>query len=172
MPKTPILRWTALLGAVLLVLLLPRLLLGPSLEAVKVARKDLERVQAEFTALGNDAVLSEDLLNWGLVAKQTTFLPDGKVTAVTGADAETTTAMWQLPDRVLLAVRNTAKTAKTVTLDVNLDQLNLTPQLPWQEFIRVRDFTVGADSKLDFPGRKLTVSLPAGGLRLVGLRRY
>jgi len=45
-------------------------------------------------------------------------------------------------------------------------------QLPWQEFIRVRDFN-GGQSKLDFYERKLTLgNLKPGAVRLVGVHRY
>ncbi len=81
--------------------------------------------------------------------------------------------MWQLPDRVLVAVVNpTGKDAGTVALDVDLDKLNLTPSLPWQEFIRVKDFDNGG-AKLDFYGRKLTVpNVKAHSVRYVGIRKY
>ena len=80
--------------------------------------------------------------------------------------------MWQLPDRVLFAVTNTGDKEQTVTIDVNLDKLGLTPRLPWQEFIRVNDFD-GGKASLDFYGRKLALGkIKPGATRMVGVRRY
>ena len=83
--------------------------------------------------------------------------------------------MWQLPDRVLLALVNRSeKAVKDATLKVDLDALKLTPQLPWQESVRVRDFTPSAPpSMLKFYERELVVPKlgPQEG-RLVAIRRY
>jgi hypothetical protein len=131
---------------------------------------DVERIRGELASVG--AQHSDALLDWGIAAKETTFVPAGKVTAVKCAAPAVQVAMWQLPDRVLLAVTNTDAKAQPVTLDVSLNQLGLVPQLPWQEFIRVRDFD-GGKSSLDFYERKLSLgTLKPGQVRLVGIRRY
>jgi hypothetical protein len=122
---------------------------------------------------GVGAQLTDAMLDWGLVAKETKFVPAGKTSAPA-------VALWQLPacgepgrtDRVLFAVTNTGDKEQPVTIDVDLDKLGLTPKLPWQEFIRVRDFD-GGNASLDFYARKLTLgNLKPGATGLVGVRRY
>ena len=85
--------------------------------------------------------------------------------------------MWQLPDRIVLAVHNTdGKTAKNADIQLDLDALNLTPKLPWQEFIGVRQLVAEEKAPppiLDFYGRRLTLkALPPAGGRVIGVRRY
>ena len=124
---------------------------------------DVARIRQEFATIG--AQLSDAMLDWGLAAKETKFVPADQ----TGIP---TVAMWQLPDRVLFAVTNTGDKEQTVTIDVNLDKLGLTPRLPWQEFIRVNDFD-GGKASLDFYGRKLALGkIKPGATRMVGVRRY
>jgi hypothetical protein len=80
--------------------------------------------------------------------------------------------MWQQEDRVLLAVTNKGDKDVAVTLAVDLDALGLTPKLPWQEFIRVRDFNDG-NTSLDFHARKLSLgNVKPNQVRLIGVRRY
>ncbi len=113
----------------------------------------------------------------GFARADTKHFAPGQTPGVTGADAAIQVAMWQLPDRILLAVYNSDEQArKDVTLNVDLDLLNLAPELKWQEFIGVRQ--LHAEEKapapaLDFYGRKLTLKgIPARVGRLVTIRRY
>jgi hypothetical protein len=132
---------------------------------------DVARVRKELAGVG--AQLNDAMLDWGLAARETKFVPAGK----TGIPA---IAMWQVPacgepgrtDRVLFAVTNTGDKEVPVTIDVDLDKLGLVPQLPWQEFIRVHDFD-GGNASLDFYARKLSLgNIKPGATRLVGVRRY
>jgi len=65
---------------------------------------------------------------------------------------------------------------KDVVLNVDLEKLNLLPELPWQEFIGVRDFVRGEKdppAKMDFYSRTLTLkTLQPNSGRLIGIRRY
>jgi hypothetical protein len=141
----------------------------------KLAR---EQLIEELTSVGVSAnAVTAELLCWGIVSQHTKFLPFGTVSDAKCADAEIKVAMWQLPDRILLAVKNSGKAEKNALIHVDLDRLGLTPQLPWQEFVRVRDFAVdgevAAPASLDFYGRTLTVpTLNAGDVRLVEVRRH
>ncbi len=114
-----------------------------------------------------------EFLDWGMMSKDTRFCDFGQVTTVTGNAPGIELAMWQLPDRVLLAIVNTTdKDAGTVTLHVDLDNLHLVPTLPWQEFIRVKDFDNGR-AALDFYARTLSVpGVKAHGVRYVGVRKF
>jgi hypothetical protein len=133
---------------------------------------DVARLRQEFAAVGHGAELTEAMLDWGLAGKETKFQPAGTVTAVKCAEPAVQLAMWHRADRILLAATNTAAKAAAVTVDIDLDTLKLTPQLPWQEFLRVRDFN-GGRSSLDFAARKLALgTLKPGEVRLVGVRRY
>lgn len=124
---------------------------------------DMARIQQQLTSVG--AQLTDAMLDWGLVDKQTNYIP----AAITDS---TSVSQWQLPDRVLFAVTNTSAKAQSVTINVDLDKLGLVPQLPWQEFIRVRDFS-GRKATLDFESRKLNLgNLKPGEVRLVGVRKY
>jgi hypothetical protein len=132
---------------------------------------DVARVRQELAGVG--AELTPAMLDWGVVAKDTKFVP-------VGTPGNPAIAMWQLPargepgrtDRVLFAVTNTSDKDQPVTIDIAIDKLGLVPQLPWQEFVRVRDFN-GGSSTLDFHGRKLSLgNLKPGQVRLVGVRRY
>ncbi len=113
----------------------------------------------------------------GLQSKDTRHVAAGEVAEVTCDNAAVEVSMWQLPDRVMLAVYNTGdKPAASVVLKLDLDKLHLTPQLPWQEFIGIRDLykTAGAGAiTFDFYARTLTITgLPPKGGRLVGIRRF
>lgn len=114
-----------------------------------------------------------DKITWCLVSPLAKWVHAADLKTVICATPDIKVDLWQLPDRVLLAITNpTDKDAGTVTLGIDLDKLNLTPQLPWQEFIRVKDFDNG-NAALDFWNRKLTVpGVKAHGVRFVGVRRY
>jgi hypothetical protein len=132
----------------------------------------ISAIQKDFETIGNGAKLTDAMGDWGLINKDTKFLRDDKVIDVKSLATGIKIFMWQLPDRVLLAVVNTEKKDATATLDIDLDKLGLTPKLPWQEFLRVRDFT-GGNSNLDFYNKKLTVgSIKPGTVKIVGIRRY
>ncbi len=137
-----------------------------------LAQADIDRAQAGFAAIGQAEALDEAMLDWGVVGPDVRFVPAGQVGAVTAEDAALQTAMWQRGDRVLLAVTNTGEERVAGTLSVDLDALKLTPELPWQEFIRARGFH-GSNPRLDFHGRSVSVgNIPAGETRWIGLRRY
>lgn len=136
------------------------------------APADLERVRREFAAVGHGAELTEAMLDWGLVTAATRFRPAGQTPEVKSDAPQVQVALWQLTDRVLLAVTNSGEQDIPVTVGIDLDKLGLTPRLPWQEFIRVRSFDAG-NANLDFHGRKLSLGvLKPGQVRLVGVRRY
>ena len=83
----------------------------------------------------------------------------------------------RLPRNRRVIVQNTdATAAKDAVIKVDLAKLGLTPQLPWQEFIGVRDLNqAGKDpvATLDYYGQTLTVkSVAPHGSRLIGLRKY
>jgi len=134
-----------------------------------------DRLLKTLAAAGVEAAeIPPELLDWGLVRPETRFSPAGSAPGVT-CDNDVRVAVWRLPDRVLLAVSSAhEKGLRDVTVGIDLDALGLTPELPWQEFVRVRTFGVGAaEAVLDFYGRKLTVpKLKPGDVRLVGVRRY
>jgi len=143
----------------------------------------VEKFQKEFaeyagrakSAPAGAAQVLEGLLDYGMVALQTQYLGLGQAKSVGCADGDIEIAMWQLPDRVLLALVNrNEKAVKDATVKLDLDALKLTPQLPWQESVRVRDFTPGAPpSTLKFYERELVAPKlgPQEG-RLVAIRRY
>jgi len=117
------------------------------------------------------------VLDWGVNDENTVYHPYWRNLFVTCADKEVPVSLWQLPDRVMLGVFNYSKDkTKDVSLKIDLDKLNLVPQLPWQEFVGVRDLDKDEKeppSRLDFYGRQLTVpALKPHTGRLVGLRLY
>ena len=70
--------------------------------------------------------------------------------------------LWQRSDRILLSIENTDDTAaRDAAIRLDLDVLGLRPQLPWQEFVGVRDLnpTDGeeATASLDYHNRTLHV---------------
>jgi hypothetical protein len=132
----------------------------------------VERTRAGFKAIGQEQALSEEMLDWGVAGPDTQFLPAATVEAIK-APERIEVAMWRRADRVLLAVRNAGDAIATgVEVDIDLDALDLAPERPWQEFIRVRGFG-GAAPALDFHARKLSVgTLAAGEIRWIGVRRY
>jgi hypothetical protein len=142
------------------------------LAAVKAS--ELERAARALPASVGD--LPASIVDFGLVDPETEHFEPGQAPGVEG-DAAIEVAMWQLPDRVLLGVHNTGETAQDAVLGVDLDALGLTPRLPWQEFVGVRDLwktdDEAAPASLDFHGRTLAVEgLAPGAVRLVGIRRY
>jgi len=131
---------------------------------------DLARIRKEFTTIAVEP--TAEMLDWGLVSKETAFVSTGAKAGITNSDPGVKVALFQQPDRVLVAVTNSTEKPQTVVLDVDLDKLGLTPKLTWQEFVGVRDFD-GGKSKLDFHAHKLDVgTIQPGGMRLLGLRRY
>ncbi len=84
----------------------------------------------------------------------------------------------QMGDRIVIAVKNAGTDKKPISAALTLDlaKLNLQPKLPWQQFIGVR--TLAAEEKapaaaLDYATGKLTIpNLPAGAVRIIGLRLY
>jgi len=137
------------------------------------SQADIDRAQAGFAAIGQAEALDEAMLDWGVVGPDMRFIPAVRAaTMLTAANAGLQTAMWQRGDRVLLAVINTGDKTVPGTLNVDLDALKLTPELPWQEFIRARGFH-GTNPRLDFHARTVSVgNIPAGEVRWIGLRRY
>jgi hypothetical protein len=132
---------------------------------------------AKLTSKVAEAAVPDAVLDWGMAAPRLEWLPFSKVPHVTADDKEIQLAMWRLPDRVMLALVNAgAQPKKDIKLRIALDELNLVPKLPWQEFIRVSDFDKGEKeppTTLDFHDRTLVVpSLPAKGGRLIGVRRF
>jgi len=122
----------------------------------------------------------EDLLDWGLAGPDLRYHPLGSAPAVKPADQSIRLALWQRPDRILLAVFNSSESMmKEAVVAVDLAALKLKPELPWQEFVRVREFWPEnpKDNKnipeLDYYGQKLILrALPAGKARFVAIRRY
>ncbi len=113
----------------------------------------------------------------GFVRKETKHFPPGQAPDVACEDAALQVGMWQLPDRVLLLVHNPdEKASKDAVLTLDIDALNLTPRLPWQEFLGVRD--IQKDEKalaaiLDYYAGKLILkAIPPKDGRIVAIRRY
>jgi hypothetical protein len=136
---------------------------------------EAERLRKTMDVVGlRVAEIPAELIDWGWVSARTMFFAPGHAPAIS-ADKDVRVALWQMPDRVLLAVTGVhEKGARDATIGIDLDALQLAPKLPWQEFVRVRTFTAGApETTLDFHGRKLLVpKLQPGELRLIGVRRH
>jgi len=122
--------------------------------------------------------MPDTVLDWGINRAEAVYHPYWRNPYVTCADKDVLVSLWQLPDRVMLGVFNyNREQTKNAVLSVDLDALNLVPQLPWQEFVRVRTlWKADADdpgASLDFYGRKLSVkNLRPHTLRLIGIRKY
>jgi hypothetical protein len=115
--------------------------------------------------------------DFGMVRKETRHFAPGQAPGVTCADAAIQIGMWQLPDRVLLAVHNSdEKAAKDAVIKVDLDALGLRQKLVWQEFVRVRQLYAEDKAlapELDYYSGKLTLkAVPAKSGRLVMIRKY
>lgn len=123
------------------------------------------------------SVMPTPVLDWGINSAQTVYHPYWRNPYVTCADKDVLISLWQLPDRVMLGVFNYNRAdTKDITLQVDLDKLKLTPTLPWQEFIGVRDLwqaSTAPNAQLDFYARTLSVkSLQPHTIRLIGIRKY
>lgn len=121
--------------------------------------------------------LPQSVMDFGLVRKETKHFGPGQAPGVTCENAAIQVAMWQLPDRVLLAVYNAdEKAAKDAVLKVDLAALGLKQKLIWQEFVGVRQLYAEEKApapSLDYYGGTLTLrGIPAQGGRLVTIRRY
>jgi len=123
-------------------------------------------------------VMPQSVLDWGINSPETVYHPYWRNPYVTSEDEQILVSLWQLPDRVMLGVYNyNGEQAKDVTLKVDLDSLNLIPQLPWQEFIGVRDLWTadGAARPATFEFHNAALSLKTlqpHTLHLIGVRRY
>lgn len=119
--------------------------------------------------------LQERLLDWGMAAADLKILPAGKAEQVT-TDGNAEVAVLRLKDRVVLFVFNigAGKAPTDLKVKIDLKALGLAPELPWQEFIQVRDFgPAEAGTKLDYYAGELTVPkvVPGKG-QIIGIRRY
>jgi len=140
------------------------------------AASELERAARALPA--PVAGLPPAIADFGLVNGATKHFGPGQAPGLSCGNAAVEAAMWQLPDRVLVAVQNTdEEAAQDVVIEVDLDALGLTPKLPWQEFVGVRDLWKADDkappTSLDFHGRTVAVEgLGPRAVRLIGIRRY
>jgi hypothetical protein len=126
---------------------------------------------------GPEASVPPAALDWGLAEDDTEYVPFWRNAFVTSEDKDVLVSMWRKKDRVVLVVFNYSR-AKTLDakLRVDLDKLNLLPQRPWEDFLRVRDLDKPADepaTELDFATRSVTLRrlLPHTG-RVIGIRLY
>jgi hypothetical protein len=143
----------------------------------RVRRGFVDYVRLYDSWRGPEHHLPTSVLEWGINDERTEYVPFWRNPYVTSEDPEVLVSMWKLPDRVLLSVFNyNGKQAKDVALKIDLDRLNLVPQLPWQEFIRVSALESSKEEpapQLNFYARQLTVpALAPHTGRLVGVRRY
>ncbi len=139
-------------------------------DATKALRSQVEPFVAEEK---RSAVLAA-LLDYGLADVETPRrLTGGQIAGVSaGGEGVEIAAMWRTDDRVLLAVRNTDDKPVDATVPVDLDVLNLRPELPWQQFVRVRTFG-GGQATLDYYAETLSLpKLGPGEARLVAVRRF
>jgi hypothetical protein len=125
----------------------------------------------------NGVAMPEAVLDWGLNGPDVRYHPFWRNPYVASRDQEILVSLWRQSDRILLAVFNNSRThTKNAALWVDLPTLKLLPELPWQEFLRVREFEKDADEPsayLDLPTRNLTVpALKPHTGRLIGIRRY
>jgi len=121
--------------------------------------------------------LPASVIDFGMVAKAAKHFAPGRAPGITCADTAIQIGMWQLPDRILLAVSNTDEQApKDAVLTVDLDKLGLKQRLIWQEIIGARQLCPEANapaSVLDYYGGTLILkALPPKGGRLVAIRKY
>jgi hypothetical protein len=141
------------------------------------AASELERA-AEALPTRLAGGLPPSIADFGLVNEATKHFEAGQAPAVSCGNPAIQVAMWQLPDRVLLAVQNTdEKATQDAVIEVDLDTLGLTPRLPWQEFVGVRDLWKADDNapaaSLDFYGGTVAIKgLAPHAVRLIGIRRY
>ena len=118
------------------------------------------------------------IADFGLLDPSTKHFAPGQAPGVRSANVAVDVAMWQLPDRVLLAVQNTHREqAQDAAIELDLDALGLTPQLSWQEFVGVRDLWKTYDqappASLDYHNRTLAIEdMAPQAVRLIGIRRY
>jgi hypothetical protein len=156
--------------------------LGPhTLRLVGVRATDksaLARATSQLAALGNGAPAEfpASVLDNGLITAKTKYATPGRTPEVQPGEG-IQVAAWRQRDRLLLAVINPGDQQRDAALKLDLDRLGITPQLPWQEFVGVRDLWKADQNapgaSLDFFGRTLSVkSLQPHTLRLIAVRRY
>jgi len=140
-------------------------------------RASVAKATAQFAALGSSLPpeLPPTVLDGGLVTPQTAYAAPGQTPEIQ-ASAGIRVAAWRLPDRVLLAVINAGDGPRDAVLRVDLDKLGITPRLPWQEFVGVRQLHAELNAPaptLDFYGRTLSLrAIPPRGGRVVSIRRH
>ena len=118
------------------------------------------------------------VVDFGLVHEETQYHASGTSSALGWDDDALNVGLWQRSDRILLSIENTDDTAaRDAAIRLDLDALGLRPQLPWQEFVGVRDLnpTDGeeATASLDYHNGTLHVeSIAPQSVRLVAIRLY
>ncbi len=146
----------------------------------RLRKAESEKFSSELKSVADKAgaVLSirpgEGLLNWGAADPGAAFCELGKAPDVAADNPAVQVASWTFKDRTLLAIVNTGDKPIDANLSVDLDKMNLVPRLPWQEYIRVRDFSRSErTATLDYHARKLAIpQLAPKTVQLVGIRRY
>lgn len=121
--------------------------------------------------------MPDSILDWGLNQNEVIYHPYWRNSLVTTKDPDILVSTWQLSDRLLIGVFNNSRDkARPVNLKVDLDAAKLRPQLPWQQFLQIRDlWKAEADGAAVLDGKKETIEIPklephTG--RLIGIRLY
>ncbi len=116
-------------------------------------------------------------LDWGVAEAETVYIPFWRNPYVESASPEVLVSAWRQADRILLMVFNYSRDRKLDgELTVDLAALGLLPELPWEEFVRLRDLDKPDDEPATiFDANAGKVRLPAlqpHTGRLIGIRRY
>ncbi len=116
-------------------------------------------------------------LDWGVAEAETEYVPFWRNPFVKTDDADILVSAWRQSDWIILMVFNHHRERrKDAMLTVDLEALKLIPELPWEEFVRLRDLDKQDDEPAAvFDANAGTVRLPglkAHTGRLIGIRRY
>ncbi|MBC2602926.1 glycoside hydrolase domain-containing protein [Puniceicoccus vermicola] len=121
--------------------------------------------------------MPESILDWGLNEDAVVYHPYWRNPLVTTESEDVLISTWQLPDRLIIGVFNNNRDKQVnVTLDVDLDAANLSRELPWQQFFRIRDLWKSEEdpgARLDLQDEQIQIQKlkPHTG-RFFGIRLY
>lgn len=152
-----------------------------------VERAKVEAGKSWYLRLYDSWIPPRQVMEWGINDPRVEFIPfwrNGKYLKV--SDSDLLVSMWRLPDRVLLCVYNYAKQARSATIHIDLDKLELVPHNMWTEHIGIQDImdpspgisaqemkTTRSGVTLDFARRELTgINLEPRMGMLLSVRRY
>ncbi len=119
--------------------------------------------------------MPDAIVDWGMARQDVVFHKQSP--HVKSNNPNVAVSMWQLPDRILIAVFNGADRAKNVSLSINRQALGLTKKRKWQDFVQAHTIWPATPknkgARMNAQGTAITVrGLKPQTLEVISVRTY